>query len=142
MFDSSVTVKGLSAACRLVGCLVYAQQAPTCPLHVHVAVVQVVQSTVQSLMLHGALEATLASAPGQLVASLLHHVRRQLSNPSYVGSALTLAECLFNSCPAALAGDDLVQERLNQLQAAVAEELQTQEKLMLLQGIARAILCP
>ena len=100
---------------------------------------QVVESVVQALSLHGALEATLSAAPVDLVASLLLHVRRQLSSPQHARGAIGLAHCLLSRCPAALAVDGPARERLQQLRAAVGEELRTQEQLLALQGVVGAI---
>lgn len=90
-----------------------------------------------ALMLQGALESTLASAPVELVAVLLQHVRRLLGSPQHVGSAVAVTQCLLACCPAALA-DATVQERLQQLRGALAEELRTQEQLLELAGMVGA----
>ena len=101
---------------------------------------QVVDSVVQALVVNDALEATLATASAELVASVLHHVRRQLSRPRHACAAIALADCLLSSCPVALGEEGQVQE-LQKLRAAVTEELRTQEQLMLLQGTVGAVLC-
>lgn len=101
---------------------------------------QVMESVVQALLLHGALEATLAAAPAELVAGLLQHVRRQLGSPQHARGAIGLTHCLLSSCPAALAADGPAQDRLQQLRGAVVEELKTQEALLALQGIVGAVM--
>ncbi|KAL4433601.1 hypothetical protein ABPG75_000042 [Micractinium tetrahymenae] len=100
---------------------------------------EVVDRVVQTLALHGALEATLAAAPPELVAEVLQHVRRQLGMPGAARYALGLADVLFNSCPPALAGEQTTLERLQQLRSAVAEELRTQEQLMVVAGMVAAV---
>lgn len=92
----------------------------------------------QALLQQGALESTLASAPAELVAALLHHVRRQLGSPQHVGNAVAVTQCLLACCPAAVLADGTVQERLQQLRGAVAEELRTQEELLELAGMVGA----
>ena len=99
---------------------------------------QVVEGVVQSLDLQGALEATLATASSEQAASLLQHVRRQLSHPRHVARAAALAQCLLASSPRVLAGAG-VHEAAEQLRAAVADELQTQERLMVVCGMVEAI---
>lgn len=94
---------------------------------------------VQALALHGALEATLAAASPELVADVLQHVRRQLSTPGAAQHALGLASVLFNSCPRALAGEEVILARLQQLRSAVTEELRTQEQLMVVAGMLAAV---
>lgn len=101
--------------------------------------VQVVDSVVQALVLHGALEATLAAAPAELVGSVLQQVRRQLGSPGNSKRALALADCLFSSCPPSLASEPQVLERMQQLRSAVADELWTQEQLLQVQGMLAAV---
>lgn len=100
---------------------------------------EVVDRVVQALALHGALEATLAAASPELVADVLQHVRRQLSTPGAAQHALGLASVLFNSCPRALAGEEVILARLQQLRSAVTEELRTQEQLMVVAGMLAAV---
>ena len=100
---------------------------------------QVVERVVEAVVLHGALEATLAAAPAELVASLLRHVSRQLSSPRHARGALAVADCLLSSDSPALASGGPARERLAQLRAAVTEELRTQEQLLVLQGVVGAL---
>ena len=99
---------------------------------------QVVEGVVQALDLQGALEATLATASAEQAVSLLQHVRRQLSRPRHAAGAVSLARCLLASSPRVQAGAG-VHEAAEQLRAAVAEELQTQERLMVVCGMVEAI---
>lgn len=105
-------------------------------------IVQPVGRVVDALTLQGALESTLAAAPPDLVASLLQHVRRQLSSPVHVGSAVAVTQCLLTGSAqlGAVAGDIVVQARIQQLRSAVAEELRTQEQLQALKGIVGAVM--
>jgi hypothetical protein len=98
-----------------------------------------VERVVEAVVLHGALEATLAAAPAELVASLLRHVSRQLSSPRHARGALAVADCLLSSGSPALASGGPARERLAQLRAAVTEELRTQEQLLVLQGVVGAL---
>ena len=101
---------------------------------------QVVESVVQALIVHSALEATLAAAPAELAARLLQHMRRQLSRPQQARGAVAVLECLLNCCPPSLMAEPEVQDRLQQLRASLAEELRTQEQLMELKGIVAGVL--
>lgn len=100
---------------------------------------QIVDDVVQALVLHDALGATLTAAPPDVVGALLQHVRRQLGSPGTANHALALAGRLLDSCPSALAGEPHVLDRLQQLRSAVAEELGTQERLMVVQGMVSAM---
>lgn len=95
-----------------------------------------------ALTLHGALDATLAAVPAELLAGLLQHVRRQLSRPAHAATAIAVAHSLLSSCPGSLAlgGDGGVGAQLADLRGAVIAELRTQEQMLVLRGMVGGLL--
>lgn len=92
----------------------------------------------EAMLRHGFLRTTLATGPTALLAGLLRHCRRQLSQPQHARGAIAVAQHLM-SCSAGIADDAMAHAQVERLAAAVFEELQVQEHLLALLGLVNSL---